>query len=274
MKKNLNEVLNRMRLMVGLTENQLMTESLVDVDSDVDLIYDLYFKKDIDEINRTGIVTKDMFKIYITDSSILKSEIAVQTHTIRPVDITINKVYAHDYVNFFDFDKGLISVSISWSAVNFLFELSDGDLRNIGGKVFGGEVQEKSLKQEFTEERIKGSIHHELTHWVHEVSTKGAVSKGLRKHHFLKKNRDESKYVGNVNFTYFERQAQIHNIKQLHNKYSDIWDNLTFREMLSYSPPLTSVYNSLPSDVRIEWVKLTKKRMNREGLLGKSMYDA
>ena len=40
----------------------LINESLAEVDKDVDFIYDKYFKSDIDEIKKTGIITKDMFK--------------------------------------------------------------------------------------------------------------------------------------------------------------------------------------------------------------------
>jgi hypothetical protein len=42
--------------------------------------------------------------------------------------------------------------------------------------------------------------------------------------------------------------------------------------MLSYSPPLTSIYNSLSGDIRKRWVRDLKTRMYREGLLGKNMF--
>jgi hypothetical protein len=76
-----------------------------------------------------------------------------------------------------------------------------------------------------------------------------------------------------INAHPLEIQAQIHNIKQLHNKYSDQWDTLSFEDMLHMSPSLTSTYRSLPYGLKIKWVKNIKMRMFREGLLGKRMFN-
>jgi hypothetical protein len=70
-----------------------------------------------------------------------------------------------------------------------------------------------------------------------------------------------------------ERQAQIHNIKQLHNKYKDIWDTLTFNDMMELSNALKATMTSLPDALRKQWVKDTKMRMYREGLLGVKMIN-
>jgi hypothetical protein len=60
-------------------------------------------------------------------------------------------------------------------------------------------------------------------------------------------------------------------IKQLHNKYSNIWDNLSFYDMIKYSPPLFLVYLTLKGDTKTKWIRDLKTRMHREGLLGKNM---
>ena len=58
----------------------------------------------------------------------------------------------------------------------------------------------------------------------------------------------------------------------IHNKYSDIWDSLSFYDMLSYSPPLSTIHNSLNGEVKKRWVRDLKTRMYREGLLGRNMF--
>ena len=76
-----------------------------------------------------------------------------------------------------------------------------------------------------------------------------------------------------VNAEKFEIQGQIHNIKQLHNSFSDKWNEMTFREMISLSPALNAVYNQLNSEQLTQWKRDLKTRMSREGLLGKMMRD-
>ena len=74
-----------------------------------------------------------------------------------------------------------------------------------------------------------------------------------------------------VNATKMEIQGQIHNIKQLYNKYKNNWNVLTFDDILNISPALNTVNNSLPSNFKERWLRDLKIRMNREGLLGKNM---
>ena len=49
---------------------QILKEQLAELDLDVNRIYNLFFKNDIDEIKRTNIVTTDMFKSEIYNSFI------------------------------------------------------------------------------------------------------------------------------------------------------------------------------------------------------------
>ena len=75
-----------------------------------------------------------------------------------------------------------------------------------------------------------------------------------------------------VNASKMEIQGQIHNVKQLHNKYKDIWDEMPFQKLLSLSISLNTVYKELSGDIRKKWIRQLKTRMAREGLLGKKMY--
>ena len=128
--------------------------------------------------------------------------------------------------------------------------------------------QKKIFKIEFTEEKIKGSIHHELTHWIDDVFHNRHIEKRINKQVEL-----QTRDIGGipVNATKMEIQGQIHNIKQLYNKYKNNWDVLTFDDILNISPTLNTVNNSLPSNFKERWIRDLKIRMNREGLLGKNM---
>ncbi len=73
--------------------------------------------------------------------------------------------------------------------------------------------------------------------------------------------------------TKVEIQGQIHNVKQLYNKYMDIWDDLSFMDMIGMSPPLIGIYNELNFEQKKTWTRDLKTRMFRENLLGKKMIN-
>ena len=59
-----------------LLREGLITERLTDVESDVNLLYDMYFRPAVEEIERTGKITEDMFNYAETNTVILESELA------------------------------------------------------------------------------------------------------------------------------------------------------------------------------------------------------
>lgn len=240
---------------------RFIVEKLTDVDSDVDLIYDLFFKKDIEEIEKTGVVTESMFKTAETDTSILKSEEAIKGHQIAPCQILINnKVNGYDPIN------NKIYISAHFGAVGVALG-DEGDIMK-AAKWMGSE--RTSFLREFTKEKIKGSIHHELVHWLDDIFHGGHIKRRVEK-----QLKFGTRDLGGkpVNAEKFEIQAQIHNIKQLHNSFGDSWDEMTFTDMINLSPSLSLVYNSLRGEHLKEWKRNLKTRMSREGLLGKNMRD-
>ena len=247
-----------------LEENDsLLNEKLADVDDDVDMLYDMYFRESVDEVKRTGIINAKVFKQLETDTSILKNEKCIKAHEINPCKLLVNKSSNH-----YDPVNSIISIGISLNAANYIISNFMGDIQK--AIAYQDEDQRSSLSREFTEERIKGSIHHELAHWLDDTFNNQHIKKRIDKNlagEVLPYN------TVTVNAHYMEIQGQIHNIKQLHNKYKDIWDDLTFEGMINLSPPLTHVYKTLPYTNKVNWVKNLKLRMFREGLLGKKMFN-
>lgn len=237
-------------------------EKITDVNIDVDMIYDKYFREGIDYINTTDKLDTSLFKKAIIYSDSLSSPLCIEANIINPIEILINvKNNATNHYN--PFEK-IINLHVNYNATNYVSNfrtLTDAinDLPNPKQRI--------SLSNQFKESSIKGSIHHELVHWIDDsLNNQHIVTK-------LNKARDKNIPLKNVNYMSFEIQSQIHNIVQLKRKYEDVWDNLTFDEMMSLSPALSVVMNNSDSINKNIWIKRLKQRMDREGLLGKNMYN-
>lgn len=242
-------------------EKKQLTEELHNVDDDVDLLYNKFFKSDIDEVKRTGMITKNLFKKYETDTSILKNPKSIKTHKLNPCKILINHVG-----NSYNPAEHIINLSINKYAIDYVIDEFDGNFKKAVDNTYIN--LKDSLKNDFEEHRIKGSIHHELTHWIDDTLYGSHIKKYIEKNNVNKKYNNTT-----VNTLPFEINAQIHAIKQTKNKNEDKWDNLTFGDLLKISPSLSLIYRNLSNDDKNEWIKKLKKRMHREGLLGKKMYN-
>ena len=247
-----------------LLREGLITERLTEVESDVNLLYDMYFRPAVEEIERTGKITEDMFNYAETNTVILESELAKEAHKTNMCIIKINT----NRNNFYDPNSRIIGVSVNKGAVDYTMNFG-GDLKS-AINYLDDEYQKRELPKEFSEERIKGSIHHELAHWIDDTMNNRHIK------NLLDKPIDVRTKMFNklpINANKLEIQAQIHNVKQLYNKYENIWDELTFKDMLTYSPPLNKVYRDLPMKIKLDWIRNLKTRMHREGLLGKNMVN-
>jgi hypothetical protein len=241
----------------------LIQERLAEVDDDVDLIYDLYFKKDIEYVKNTGHINDDLFEEYFTDTSILKTPLCVEAHEKNPCKIFVNnKERARKSPNHYNPLENEICVSIHQRLKNLIIHDFNGDMS------VAADYIDNRIYKEFDEDKIKGSIHHELAHWIDDTLNKRHIKKRIEKQ--IKKQTVNLNNIP-VNMTKMEIQGQIHNIKQLYRKYKENWDELTFNDLKNLSPTLNVIYNNLNHNQRIEWLKTLKKRMYRENLLGKKM---
>ena len=257
----LNEELSKIKKMSGLNE------SLTNVEDDVNMIYDTYFREPINVAMKTRIITPSMFDMKMTDTSILKNPMCVKANEINPCEIRIN--FMNNYYNPFDH---IISIALGSAALrhveNFNCNIDKAieDLMDIPNQAI-------AFKNEFSEARIKGSIHHELTHWLDDTLNNNHI-----KNHLTAAQKKAEEDQGSnlsykpINVHHIERQAQIHNIKQLYNQNKDIWNTLSFDEMIKMAPSLSFVKN-LPYNIKAKWIKDMKMRMYREGLLGKEMFN-
>ena len=105
-----------------LLRENILAEKLTDVDTDVDMLYDKYFKHDIDTIERTGFVTSAMFKQDEIDTSILTSPDCVKCHELNPCVIRINPGS-----NFYAPKNKVIGIGYSRSGYDFVINNTNGN---------------------------------------------------------------------------------------------------------------------------------------------------
>ena len=249
-------------LIRNLLRENILSEKLTDIDADVNFLYDKYFKDDIDAIERTGFITSDMFNQSKIDTSILTSPDSIKSNELNPCTIKINPGS-----NFYGPKIKIIGVGYARGAYDFVINNGNGNIEKAIQHLQDSK-QKISLSKEFTESKIKGSIHHELVHWIDDTLNNKHIEARVAK--TLEKNTKNLNGIP-VDATRMEIQAQIHNIKQLYNKHKEIWNEISFQDMLEMSPSLFSIDNRLTGEIRLKWRKELKLRMNREGLLGKNM---
>ena len=247
-----------------LLRETLLSERLTDVDDDVNMLYNRFFEGDVEEFKNTGIFTRKMFDYNETTTFILQSQEAKQAHLLNPCKIIIN-----NGKNFYNPSQKTIGFGVNDNAVNYIFNNHEGNFKSAIDSLYDAPSQQSNLSKEFKEEKIKGSIHHELAHWIDDTMNNQHLNKRINKQ--IELGRSNLGGIS-VNASKMEIQGQIHNVKQLYNKYKDIWDEIPFHKLLSLSISLNTVYKELSGDVRKQWIRDLKTRMAREGLLGKKMY--
>ena len=246
-----------------LREN-LINERLMNFGDDVDLIYDKFFKKDYEQIKKTESLKhynpRKYDKSFGITTEILQSDLSKKAHKINPCSIIINVSDNH-----YNPHNSIISLGPNKNAIDFILNNGvDGEISSVFKYLSTREIN--NIKREFKPEIIKGSIHHELSHWVDDTLHNRHIKSKLKPNVTVK-----DLGVDNINAHYLEIQAIIHNVVQLKRENEDIWDLLSFSELINMSPSLNSVYNTLKGETKIGWIKNLKRRMYREGLLGKEM---
>lgn len=266
MKKSTRELLfERMHTIGGMPllkeKIDLLNEALEQIDEDVNLLYQTYFKKDIEKFNQTGIISDNMFNQANSDTSILKTKSSLRAHQLNSCDIFINY-----NSNSYSPHNQIIKISAHFGVINIIKE--EGNLEKALKTI--PDYQYKSFKNELSEHKIKGSIHHELIHWLDDTFNNRHLMKTLNS--FSEIGRNKKLKGKNVNTTKMEIQAQMGNIKQFKNNTPDnVYDYLSFNDLVNSIPTLHTVYHNLNNIEKKEWKKNLLSRMSRENLVGKNM---
>lgn len=236
---------------------EFLTEATLDINDDVDMLYDYFFADLIDDI----INGEWDGKLYAseTDTGQLQSPICQKANEINHCTILVNH---EGHSNYYQPDTKTISLSLNQNALNVYRWYKDKAVNNVGN-------EGNRLRLELTPAIMKGSIQHELAHWIRD-SLHGNISPLIARAKEAGRNTvlpaDQ-----HINAHALERDSQIHNFVQLKREYSDVWDLMTFDQLLATSPALHSTYQNMPVNLRQQWARKLRSRMAREGLLGKNM---
>lgn len=236
-----------------------LKESTFELGKDVDRLYKTLkidraiklMKTDISKFLDECIhLDPDRLIVYsMTDSRILRTEDGKRGHDIQPISIQFG-VYETNYYNPL---KDTIFITIHPEIYQLFYHL--GTEEKIKEELPNAAFIR--VKNELSSTAIKSSIYHELSHWIHDVTT------GVN--------------LANIEsiLDYREMNAQMHNIKQIKRDYEGQWNKLTLIDLLEIVPSLFSVFLEATHEKSEKeyraFMKKFIKRMHRESLLGKNM---
>lgn len=251
----------------------MLTEATFNLDEQVDYIYDKHFAPYAEDIRLSGAMNFN--PVVIKSTSLPSSPEIDRANEINPVDIIIHKT---SYGNMYIPASRKIYVNFSDAAARFISQYGGID-RAVSALRNDGQISAANrLKLEFTPARVKGSIHHELSHWLDDsLHNRHIANRLMRSQRVGVHDPTGAKSIVNqghpdVAMTEFERDAQIHSIIQLKRQYKSIWDSISFTDMLELNASLNQInHKGKREGWGDEWRKLLLRRMHREGLLGKSM---
>jgi predicted SprT family Zn-dependent metalloprotease len=265
--------------------DQIFNEATFDIDSDVDYIWNLYGKKLISYYKKNS---QDIYNVFMRnsdvefvslDSSSLPSDLSKKAYSVNPVMIRIGVFRSGSAYNI----KGKeIRLSLNRNAV---LELGPSGLKNKEAL-----VKFPTIKSEFTEKSIRGTIAHELTHWIsdsirnsHLKKTIADIDKAindLNKKFNKASNHEHKKEAEKKLFDFqiaslHEQDAYVHAIKEIKRSYTqEKWDKLRTEDLVNIKPSFFSVFNrftAYPEEVYFAFYKRFFGRLAKEGLLGKNM---
>lgn len=203
--------------------------------------------------------TEDGQTLFETDTGVLTNRNSKTADKLNHCDIRIGIFKGGSYYH----PKGkTIQVSINQQAFKLLLTHKTKEKLTdiLGDKVY------IRFKNEFTEANIKGSIYHELTHWLDDSINNNMLTNRIPKGHLRGKHAD-------VNHTEFEINSQIHKIKQLKQSISlSEFDKLTWGKFFQKLPSLMSNFKNFRNDKEYDsMIKNFVSRLNREKLLPKGL---
>lgn len=268
-----------------------LREGVLDFEKDVDSIYNAFFHPIVEKLQRGEMSETEfawainqevsMSSSEMVDRRILQSTILVQAARAIPVEFKFH-TSGLPATGRYDTKNKIIYFTFAQDYVMDLLGIINFDLTS-------SDSWSQRVKDEVTRfvqgESTKETIRHELTHWVDDVRSNGALSNQIAR---AKVPRGEeptkdnikafNKLTGghqNKNLGPAEINAIVNGIAEIRTKtLSSVWDDLTFDQLIDNSQALYAVASFIQSEQPDEyqkWRNLVIKRMARENLLGKKM---
>lgn len=181
----------------------------------------------------------------IPSSEIFKSKIAKKASIIKPIDVIIG--FCDNDNSLYDPNSNAIVICLSIYELEETIDMFDDEET----------IDTDFLDKIFSKNRIKGTIAHEITHWLddaeHDLHLTKILSTGKKSVAYIHK-------YGTREATPAETQAIVHELNYLKSVW-DCWDDITFDDLI----------HIMGWDISKDAKKQIIKRMHRENLLGKKM---
>lgn len=280
MGETLNQVNTIMRLkhIIETQQKDTLNEAVLELNEQVDYIWDNYFEKvHSDMINgRPNLESFILEKKQVFPSTDLPSSPEIdEANRLNPVYIIVHNLGDNAYFP----DEQVITLNFNIGVVEYVMARTPtGEYPDALRRTEWNQETYHGLKTDVSVGRVKGTIHHELSHWIRDSLHNRHLQKMFRGAE-KKADADTAKYKRrilqnqpSVALTSYELDAQIHSIIQLKREYAGIWDTLTFNKMTELNPSLNQIVNDgIRGGWYKKWKKQILKRMARENLLGRSM---
>jgi hypothetical protein len=258
-------------------------EATFNLDRDVNALYNaanlgrfhrVLERGDPEEIRRVfyPVASTPGVDFYTTDSSRLKTRVAKRAHKANPVEISIG---AYSGGSYYAPESKLIVVSLSRPALRALHD-ANYSLKEL--KRFVGH-QYDFLIREFDAEGLKGTIYHELTHWVSDSLHNRHIAKLINVAKDARGSEVLRRWRPSVGQTPMEIDAQVHAVKAIRQTMGKKdFDKITWEDLFKRKISILFNFGVTPRGIlpEKEWQKYFKifvKRLHREGLIGKRMRD-
>ena len=250
---------------------QLVCEQTFKINKEVNMLFDTHlapllqrYKTAPDSVwLKTGEVSQ-------TDSSVFTQGVLKDAHEVNPITIHFGVLQGGNHYNP---KNKKIQVTLHTQAMDFL---GPKGLENKEAV-----EQEPNVIFEFTPEKLKATIAHELTHWIEDSLFENKIKRALDTLHKKVDNEKDFSQKKKIitqfqRFSEHEIQAHINGLSAIRDNNPELYDSWSWKELQQNSPALKNVVDNskeLPDDERRVFMKQLLRRLSRENLLTKRMIE-
>lgn len=253
-------------------EQYLLTEKTFNISGDVDLVFNTLVKPSLTLFKKKKYkeFEKSIDTLFMEmKSSDFKSKQAKQAHELNPVDI----IFSDDGMgNYYKPFNNLIHISYNNQVIMLLKQNNYNTVKIVN--VIGKSSFDR-FYNEMSETAIKGSIYHELSHWMNDTLHNKNITNMLGKTKAASEEetgRIVKQGHKDVGMTWYEIDAQIHALKQMKRDMKSNYNYLGWDDIMKLKPSFVPVFQKAAlSGEYDDYMKNLTKRMHREKLLTKKL---
>ena len=265
-----------------LQEKEKLYEKIYDINShDIHLITP-YLRNYFDSLN--GLNYVDIAKeaepklLQIISSGELTSPDCKSAHIMNPIQIRVYSIcqsrYApkSGYIQV-GFPSFLTSVLLGWISTPDYNGNFTGSIDLILNHLSVLDKYKAYIKNFLTLDAIKQTWYHELSHWLTDSIDNQHLRKSINNAERKKKSLAQHYRVSDMVFSPIELDAYMNGIYATYRMLGkEKWDTLTIDDLFDVYPALQTIEDDRDKGDITQFRKNLILRLNRGGLLGKSMY--